>query len=98
MIDYNDSHIYIKVENRNSDQGRSVTPPREVAECNTYYDRTMKMQYYVQEDIVALAQSGRAEERVQEGMRKRRTVGKFMPVDCMLLTLCKISMQMNIAT
>ena len=39
----------------------------------------MEMQHSVQEDIVALAQSGRTEENVQEGMRKRRTGGKFIP-------------------
>jgi len=39
----------------------------------------MEMEHSVQEDIVALAQSGRTEESVQEGRRKRRTGGKCIP-------------------
>ena len=73
------NHHAEDIENRNSDQGKSVTPPREVAEGSTCYDSTMEMQHSVQEDIVALAQCGRTEESVQEGMRKRRTGGKFIP-------------------
>ena len=71
-----ENHHAEDISDKNSDQARSVTPPREVAECNTRNDSTMEMQHSVQEDIVALAQSGRTDESVQEGRRKRRTGGK----------------------